>query len=103
VAPQLLTAEVPSVLRQAVHRRRISADEGDEAFGSFLGMGIRIRQPVRLMQRAWELGKVLDAPRLYDMCYVALAEMEQCELWTADRRLANLASRRTQFVRWVGE
>jgi len=102
VAPHLLGAEVPSVLRQAVHRSRITVEEGDEAYQSFVGMRIGIRQPDRLLAQAWELGKVLDAPRLYDMHYVALAELEHCELWTADRRLANLASRRTKLVRWIG-
>jgi predicted nucleic acid-binding protein len=103
VSHHLLSAEVPSVLRQAVHGGRISVEEGDEAFESFVAMDIRTRQPDRLVRRAWELGKALNASKLYDMCYLALAELEQCELWTADRRLANLAGQRTQLVHWVGE
>lgn len=103
VGPRMLALEVPSVLRQAVHRGKLTADEGDQALNIFLRMGIRIREPRDIVPRAWRLGKTLNAPRLYDMYYVALAESENCELWSADRRLVNLAGRHLSFVRWVGE
>jgi predicted nucleic acid-binding protein len=103
IAPSLLLAEVPSVLRQAVHSGKISPREGDESFAALRDWRVRIHEPDRFLDRAWEFGKALNAPRLYDMHYVALAEMEGCDLWTADRRLANLAAPRAPFVRWVGD
>jgi len=103
VAPVMLTSEVPSVLRQAVYRERILGGEGDEAFASFVEMPIRIVQPENLLPRAWEIGKSVNAPRLYDAFYVALADIAGCELWTADRRLANLVHTRFPQVRWLGE
>ena len=103
VAPALLHSEVPSVLRQSVYRGRIALDEGDEAFQSFLEMSIRIREPEGLLAQAWALGKAVNAPRLYDVFYLALAEMQGCEFWTADRRLANLVASRSTLARWVGD
>ncbi|MEX0800679.1 MAG: type II toxin-antitoxin system VapC family toxin [Dehalococcoidia bacterium] len=103
VAPPMVMMEVPSVLRQAVHRGRISVDRADAAFETFDALDLSVLEPPGLLRRAWEMGKDLNAPRLYDMFYVALADLEGCELWTADRRLANLAQPRFPHVRWLGE
>ena len=103
IAPSLLMLEVPSVLRQAVHRGRVTTAEGDETLHAFLEMDIRIREPSDLLNRTWELGKTLNAPRLYDMYYLALAEIEACELWTADQRFVNLVAPHSALVRLVGE
>jgi predicted nucleic acid-binding protein len=103
IAPPLLRIEVASGLRQAVHRGRLDIAEGDEAFQTFLEMKIHIREPEPLLTQAWNLGKSVSAPRLYDMFYVALAELQQCELWTADRRLVNLVKGRWPLARWLGD
>jgi predicted nucleic acid-binding protein len=103
VAPVMLASEVPSALRQAVYRGRIFPGEGDEAFETFLDSPIRIVQPENLLSRAWEIAKAVNAPRLYDAFYIALADIEGCELWTADRRLTNLVRSRFPHVHWLGE
>ena len=103
IAPPLLMAEVPSVLRQAVYRGRITLEEGDAAVTDFMDVGIRVVDPPGLLKRAWDLGKTLSAPRLYDMFYVALADLERCELWTADRHLVNLVKERWPLARWLGD
>jgi predicted nucleic acid-binding protein len=103
IAPPLLRIEVASGLRQAVHRGRLDIGEGDEAFQTFLEMNIHIREPEPLLTQAWNLGKSVSAPRLYDVFYVALAELERCELWTADRRLVNLVKDRWPLVKWLGD
>lgn len=103
IAPSMLAFEVSSALRQSVHRGRVSPEHGDVAFDSFRLLGIRISHPSSLVDHAWALGKTLNAGRLYGMYYLALADIEECELWTADRRLVNLASKRFPNVHWVGE
>lgn len=103
MAPPLLPAEVPSVLRGAVYRHRLTQEEGDAALRLFQEIGISIRQPPDLLPRAWELGKALNAPRLYDLYYLALARIEGCPLWTADRRFYRLASAALPDIHWVGE
>ena len=103
VAPVMLASEVASTLRQAVYRGRILAGEGDEAFAAFLEMPIRIIQPENLLSHAWEIGKAVNAPRLYDAFYIGLADIQDCELWTADRRLVNLVQSQFPQVHWLGE
>ena len=103
VAPAMLSFETPSVIRQAVHRERISGEEGDEALQTFLDFNIEILQPTPLVYEAWSIGKTLNAPRLYDMYYLALASLLNCDIWTADRRLFNLARNHLSFVRWIGD
>lgn len=103
VGPALLYAEVPSVLREAIYHQRLTLEEGEEAFAAFCGLGIQTILRDELHLRAWELGRVFNAPRLYDFQYVALAELEGCELWAADRRLVNLVKGHCPWARWVGE
>ncbi|MDO8614482.1 MAG: type II toxin-antitoxin system VapC family toxin [Dehalococcoidia bacterium] len=103
IAPPLLPMETGSVLRQAIHRGRVSAEEGEEAFRQFRQMRIRITEPQALLDRAWELGRTLNAPRLYDMFYLALANIEQCELWTGDKRLFNASRGQYSAVNYLGD
>ena len=65
-------------------------------------MAIWYLEPLRLPEDAWPLAQKLNASRAYDMFYVALAEAQPCDLWTADQRLVNLAGSRSS-VRWVGD
>ena len=99
--PPLLYAEVPSVLRAAVHLGRISAAEGDRAFQNFHDFGIGISSRADLHLLAWALAKAHNRPRIYDAMYLAAAQAEGCELWTGDRRLVNAVN--LPWVRWIGE
>ena len=85
-APDLVDVETVSVLR----RRWLAGDLSDERFrgavDDLLALPIT-RFPVGpLMVRAFELRANITT---YDACYVALAEILDCLLITADRRLAN--------------
>lgn len=103
IAPPVLYAEVPSVLREAVFHRRFTPEEGDEAFQAFCELGIEVLSPQHLHLHAWEMGKAYNAPGLYDLHYLALAELERCELWKADRRLVDMVRGRSLWAKWVGE
>lgn len=39
--------------------------------------------------RDWDLAKRYNQRRAYDMMYLALAQLEDIDLWTTDRRLVN--------------
>ena len=41
-------------------------------------------------------------PAAYDAHYLALAEMMDCEFWTADERLFNAVRDELSWVRWLG-
>jgi len=84
-APDLIDVETVAVLR----KRWLAGSISDERFAtavSDLGDIDLDRYPVlRFMRRAWELRANVTP---YDAAYIALAEVLNCELWTADQRLA---------------
>ncbi len=78
-------------------------EEGEEAFSIYLDIPIRIIDEQEVYRKAWQLAKEFNLPVCYDMQYLAVAELEDCELWTADRRLAKSLKGKANRVRWVGE
>ncbi len=103
VGPPLFHAEVTSTLRKQVYFKRILPEEGEEAFSICLEIPIRIIDEPEMYRLAWELAKEFNLPVCYDMQYLAVAELQDCELWTADKRLANSLKGKAKRVRWVGE
>lgn len=103
IAPPLFHAEVTSVLRQQVYLKRLPPEEGEEAFSTYLEMGVKSIDSPGIQEMAWELAKKLDLPRTYDMQYLAVAELKDCELWTNDKRLVNSLRGKVARIRWLGE
>ncbi len=89
LAPPLFRAEKLSVIRRSVHRGLLSELDGSTAVEQLFDLPIQIREPVALYRRAWQFAARFQRPTVYDTCYLALADIEGCELWTADQRLAN--------------
>ena len=84
-APELIDLEVISVLRRQLSARKIDVRRALLALDDLLELPIR-RAPHRpLLRRCWELR---DNLTVYDAAYVALAEVLDAPLITADARLA---------------
>jgi predicted nucleic acid-binding protein len=83
-APELLDAEVGSVLRRAVRRGK-DADQAAQSLGELGRLPIHRVSHERLSPFAWLLR---DNVSFYDGLYVALAQLLEQPLWTFDRRLA---------------
>ncbi|MCY3952970.1 MAG: type II toxin-antitoxin system VapC family toxin [bacterium] len=85
-APHLLDAELGSALRRMVLRGQLAAEvaAGARRMGEAL---VEVRHPHAgpLCEAAWRLR---DSVGFYDGLYVVLAAALDCELLTADRRLA---------------
>jgi predicted nucleic acid-binding protein len=82
--PQLADSEVASVLRRKVAARKLDANAGWAALDTWRRLGMT-RYPVfAFLDRVWELRDNLSA---YDASYIALAELLDCDLLTADARL----------------
>ena len=83
--PHLIDSEVASGLRKGVAAHRLDADSGWRALDTWRRLGMT-RYPVfSLLDRVWELRENLSA---HDASYVALAELLDCNLLTADARLS---------------
>lgn len=84
-APHLVDAEVAHSLRRLSATGQLTADLGGATLNAWATLGLT-RHPVHpLLPRVWELREDVTA---YDAMYVALAELLDCALLTADRRLA---------------
>ncbi|MBI2832293.1 MAG: type II toxin-antitoxin system VapC family toxin [Chloroflexi bacterium] len=103
LGPPLFRAEVESVLRQNVFFKKILPEDGEEAFSIFLAIPIKIIDTPAMYRKAWELAKKFNLPVCYDTQYLAVAELEDCEFWTADRRFFNSLGGKGGRVKWVGE
>jgi predicted nucleic acid-binding protein len=105
IAPYLLHYELASVFRKAVFRGEMTTAEAVAAVDDLLGAGVRCVPPSQpLCHRAMEWSERLHRNAACDSFYVALAESEQAELWTTDRRLVRAAQQLgVEWVRWVGE
>ena len=105
LAPALLAYEITNALYQKIRRSEITLERCKEALKGFALVGIEFdfSQDFSLSARATELARLYNLPATYDAHYLAHAEREQCELWTADRRLWNSIGGKLSWVRWLGD
>ena len=101
LAPPLFPAEITNALYLSVRRNRLSLEEADLALRTIMLLGVRVTEPSGLYCRSLQLAANYSATNAYDAQYVALAEMEDCELWTADERLATSLRPLPSWVRLV--
>jgi len=102
IAPALFAFEVTSTLRRLVYLKELTAEEGETAFRRFLDIPVRLSHRRAIFPLAWQLARDFDLSRAYDASYLALAQIQQCDLWTADERLYNIVRERFPWVRWIG-
>ncbi len=103
IGPPLFDAEVTSAIRRHVYFKKLLLEQGEKAFLFYRELGVKIVSPPELPQVAWQLAKEFNLPVCYDMQYLAVAELADCELWTADKRLANSLKGKVNRIKWVGE
>lgn len=105
LAPVLLEYEVAAILRQAVVAQWMTTDLAIEAMDKILALNVRCLAPTTgLHERALRWAERLGHSKAYDTQFMALAEQEGSEFWTADRRLANAANQvGAHWVHWIGK
>jgi predicted nucleic acid-binding protein len=94
-APDLINVEVLHVLRRHAERGEVPAQRSDEMRGDFADLPIHVYPTWPLLGRAWELRADFTA---YDAMYVALAEVLDASLVTADLTLARAAGDHTSLA-----
>lgn len=83
-APHLIDSEVASGLRRCVAAAQLSPAAGWTALDTWRRVALTRYPAYVMLDRVWELRDNLSS---YDATYVALAELLDCSLLTADRRL----------------
>ena len=88
VAPPLFLAEVTNALYLSVRRNRLTLQEAELALNTIIQLGVQTAEPPGLYPRSLHLAATYAVANAYDAQYLALGEIEGCEVWTADQRLA---------------
>jgi predicted nucleic acid-binding protein len=103
LAPVLFTYEITNILYQNVRKNEITLEKAKSALEDirFLGIEIDIPQDFSLSRRAIELAHKFGFGATYDSHYLALAEREGCELWTADTKMWKAVKGQVSWVRWL--
>jgi predicted nucleic acid-binding protein len=101
IAPYHLLFEVTSVIRNHVYRQNLSMEAGEMAFTAIHAQEILFLHPQNLDLRAWQLAQHYNRPTAYDTYYLALAELQGCALWTADKRLYRAVQNDLSWVHCV--
>ncbi len=101
LAPALLAYEVTNIIHQNVRRRKITIERAREILTGFFETEVTFdkAQSDSMSQRALELVHQFSLPATYDAYFLALAEREECELWTEDKRLKNAVKGKLPWVR----
>jgi len=89
LVPPLFLAEVTNSLYLSIKRKRLDPEEARTAL-SILQQGVQVTEPPDLYLRSLELALEYKTTNAYDAQYLALAEIEGCELWTADKGLSTI-------------
>jgi predicted nucleic acid-binding protein len=97
-APTLLYYEVANALYRYQKLGYIGASAVELAFKAALALPFELHGGPDLHWRALELANRFSLPAAYDAHYLALAELLEGELWTADGRLARAVR---SSLRWV--
>lgn len=87
VAPTLIMFESASVIRNKLHRKLLNKTDAAEIIKRMKRMDMTLVYTDELLESAWEIGQHLELPTLYDCFYLALAQLLNAPLWTADEKL----------------
>lgn len=104
-APSLLMYEVANALHQNVRRGIIALGRATLALTALYAVGLALDPAgnAALSVAAIQLAQQLGLGPAYDTQFLALAEHEDCEYWTADQRFWTTARTLHPRVRWLGE
>ena len=105
IAPALLAYEITNALHKRIRKGEISLNRAREALAEVLLIGLELdfSQDPAISIRAIELANQYGLSATYDPHYLALAEREGCEFWTADLKMWNAIKGKIDWVRYIGD
>ncbi len=103
LVPSVFFSEVNTPLLRLRRQSLITQADADRARGD-LWLAVTVDgMDASLAGRAFAIADGLAQRAAYDSLHLALAEREECELWTADAALVRAARPIYPFVRLLGE
>lgn len=100
IAPGLFAYEITNILYRRVVAGKISYDEMEKLLKKMFAIGIILdfSKHENISIRAAHFAHRFGLPAAYDAHYLAIAEREHCEYWTADMRLFNSVNGKLAWV-----
>lgn len=100
IAPTLFAYEVTNILYRQVVAGKLTYDETKKLLTKLFAIGIVLdfSHYKNISTQAMEFSYRFGLPAAYDSHYLALAERERCEYWTADTRLWNAIGSKLTWV-----
>jgi predicted nucleic acid-binding protein len=105
IAPALFTNEVTNILYRQVVAGKLTYEEAKQGLIDLFSIGVLLKFSLYedISIQAMEFAHQLKLPATYDAHYLALALDENCECWTADKRLWNIVKGKFSWVRWFSD
>jgi predicted nucleic acid-binding protein len=75
------------VLRKKVRSLLLTADEAQQLYKAFCSFPIEYIDTENIRLRDWEIAERYQLLTLYDSVFLAVAEIESAQFWTADQVL----------------
>ena len=102
-APPLFRYEATATCRKTVYQGILRAEQAADVLREVLALPLDYLAPPDLHQRAYALATQLGRPTAYDAHYLVVAQVLNCEFWTADQRLVNAARDTFPWIKWLGD
>lgn len=105
IAPTLFIYEVTNIIHRRVVTKLLTYEEALQGLTDLLSIGVspRFSKYKEISIQAMMFAHRFSLSASYDSHYLALAQREKCEFWTADIRLWNVVKRELDWVHWLGE
>lgn len=101
IAPPLFVYETESVLQGRLQSGQTTVSETDIALERFGVIGVRIITHPDMVKSAREIARHFNQPNIYDSLYAALAKLQECEFWTADKAFYDSVKSALSFVKYL--
>ena len=104
LAPSLLIYEVSNILHREIRAKKMSNDIAQRGINMILRTVV-VASPNEpaLYLRAMALSERFGLPAAYDTQYLALAEREECELWTEDTKLRRTVQNEFEWIKTLSD
>jgi predicted nucleic acid-binding protein len=105
IAPALFTYETTNIIYRQVVTGKLTYDEATQGLAKLFSIGIflKLAPHKKISTQAMEFAHQFGLPVAYDAHYLALAQHESCDYWTADKRLWNAVKGKLSWVKWFGD
>lgn len=103
IAPPVFESELDSILRKRVYHGLMRSETAHLAYTILDTVQIRTMNHLHLRRRSREIAERFNQRLVYDSTYAALAELMECEFWTADEEYYRRVTPELTFVRYLPE